>query len=86
MTASPLMSEADAIAYLGLRSRKELNALLKPYGFRRHPVTGTLARSDVERVAAQIEQEIIAHDAAKMGPEEQAVGSQPGFRTKPHLV
>ena len=85
MSESPLMAEAEVLAYLGV-SKAGLTRIMVERGLRRHRGTRVFSRKQVEAIAEQIEQEIMSGHETSLGPDQQKMGGQPRFRTKARLV
>ncbi len=83
---SDLVSQAWAEDFLGT-DRKGVMALIKQRKLRRHPLTGSFLRADIERVHDEIKRELFYEtDGTQMGFEQPQVGMQHRFRQKPNLV
>jgi hypothetical protein len=84
--ASDLVSQAWAEEYLGTTA-KGIVSLIKQRKLKRHPLTGSFLKSDIERVHDEIKRELSYEtDGTPMGQEQQTLGVQRGFRTHPNLV
>lgn len=81
---SPLMCEADAMEYLGC-DKKGLQSYIREGRLSWVKRTRTFARKQVERLAEEIEKEIMPDDGTDLERKAEAMDCFDGFRTTPTM-
>lgn len=81
-----LVSQDWTETHLGT-DRKGVAKLIRRGMLKRHPLTGSFLKSQVEGVREQIAKELLyGDDGAALGRQEPKMGMQSGFRQEPNLV